>query len=317
MSAPGKREVAPTSSAGGSARPSAAAGLRVTVHAVLRAARPKQWVKNGLVLAAPVSAGAVFHAHVIGPLAAIFVAYCCAASAVYLLNDTLDVAADRAHPTKRNRPIAAGIISPRTALITAAILAVAALCIASLCNWRSVGLLAFYLAVNAAYCVRLKHVALVDVMIVASGFVVRAAAGGIAVEIPLSQWFLLTASFGSLFVAVGKRASDVVLVGADASKSRKVLEDYPPEYLRFLLVFSAATSALSYGLWTFSVLDHGQGMPWPFLSMVAFVFLLLRYAMLVELGRGGEPENVILHDRSAQVASLIFVVLFLLAVATK
>lgn len=282
--------------------------------------RPKQWIKNVLVLAAPVAASDVFHSRVVVPLVAIFIAYCCAASAVYLLNDTLDVEADRAHPTKRNRPIAAGIVSPRTALIAAAVLALGAVGLSAACNLNSVGLVAFYLAANIAYCLRLKHVALLDVMIVASGFVVRAAAGGVAVEIPLSQWFLLTATFGSLFIAVGKRASDVVLVGEGASKTRKVLEDYPPEYLRFLLVFSAAASAMSYGLWAFSVLGQSQdhsGLPWPFFSMVAFVFVLLRYAMLVELGRGGEPEQVILRDRMAQVGALIFVVTFVLAVAVS
>jgi len=223
---------------------------RATTRAagLVRAMRPKQWVKNVLVLAAPAAAADVFHAGMIGPLIATFVAYCCAASAVYLLNDTLDVQADRAHPTKRYRPIAAGIVHPRAALGTAAVLAAAALGLAAVCNVKSIGLVAFYLAVNVAYCVKLKHLALVDVMIVASGFVVRAAAGGVAVDIPLSQWFLLTASFGSLFIAVGKRASDVVLVGPEAARTRKVLDDYPPEFLRFMLVFAAATSALSYGL---------------------------------------------------------------------
>jgi decaprenyl-phosphate phosphoribosyltransferase len=298
-------------------RPPSASPRSSPVLGLVRTARPKQWIKNILVLAAPVAASEIFHARVVGPLTAIFFAYCLGASAVYLLNDTLDVEADRAHPTKRNRPIAAGIVSARTALTTAVVLAAAGLGLAAICNLKSLALLGFYLLVNVAYCVRLKHVALVDVMIVASGFVVRAAAGGIAISIPLSQWFLLTATFGSLFVAVGKRASDVVLVGEGASKTRKVLEDYPPEYLRFLLVFSAATSALSYGLWAFSVLDRDNGLPWPFLSMVAFVFLLLRYAMLVELGRGGEPEQVILRDRSAQIGALVFVAMFLVAVATK
>jgi decaprenyl-phosphate phosphoribosyltransferase len=290
------------------------------VRGLVRTARPKQWIKNILVLAAPVSGSAsIVRWDVAGPLIAIFFAYCLGASAVYLLNDTLDVEADRAHPTKRNRPIAAGIVSPRTALVASGVLAATGLVLAGLANLRSAELLVFYLAVNVAYCVRLKHVALVDVMIVASGFVVRAAAGGIAIGIPLSQWFLLTASFGSLFVAVGKRASDVVLVGPEAARTRKVLEDYPPEYLRFLLVFSASTSALSYGLWAFSVLDRGdsEGIPWPFMSMIAFVFLLLRYAMLVELGRGGEPENVILRDRTAQIGALLFLATFLIAIASR
>jgi decaprenyl-phosphate phosphoribosyltransferase len=147
-------------------------------------------------------------------------------------------------------------------------------------------------------------------MIVASGFVLRAALGGLATDLPLTQWFLLTATFGSLFIAVGKRASDVVLVGADAAKTRKALEDYPPEYLRFLLVFSAAACAISYGLWAFSVLPRNDGFPWSFMSLIAFVFVLLRYALLVETGKGGEPENVVLRDRSSQVALLVFLLTF-------
>lgn len=293
-----------------------AAGPAVRMRGLLKSARPKQWVKNILVLAAPVSASVVCERANTLPLVATFAAYCFGASAVYLLNDSLDVEADRAHPTKRKRPIAAGVVSTRAAMSAAALLALAAVSLSAWCNLDSLALMVFYLTVNVAYCLRLKHVALVDVLIVASGFVVRAAAGGIAVDVPLSQWFLLTASFGSLFIAVGKRASDIVLVGPEAAKTRKVLDDYPPEYLRFLLVFSAATSALSYGLWAFSVLEGNDGVPWPFLSMVAFVFILLRYAMLVELGRGGEPENVILKDRSAQIGALLFIATFLLAVAT-
>lgn len=294
-----------------SAGPAAARGPLALARGVLRTARPKQWIKNVLVFAAPAAASALGDGRVLGHALVAVVAFCLAASAVYLLNDALDVEADRAHPTKRFRPIAAGAVPVPAAYVTAVVCAAAALLLTGLLlPWAATTLLAVYLVVNVAYCLKLKHVVLVDVMIVASGFVLRAAMGGLATGLPLTQWFLLTATFGSLFIAVGKRASDVVLVGAEAARTRRALEDYPPEYLRFLLVFAASASAISYGLWTFQVLPRSEHFPFALLSLVAFVFVLLRYALLVETGRGGEPENVVLRDRSTQVALLVFLVLF-------
>jgi decaprenyl-phosphate phosphoribosyltransferase len=302
------RPVAPASAA---ATPAAHHSPAATARGILRTARPKQWVKNVLVFAAPAAANALDDGSVLGHAALAFVVFCLAASSIYLLNDALDVEADRAHPTKRNRPIAAGIVPVPVAYGAFGVLAVGALVLSALTlNRNSLALVAVYLVLNVAYCLKLKHVVLVDVMIVASGFVLRAALGGLATDLPLTQWFLLTATFGSLFIAVGKRASDVVLVGADAAKTRKALEDYPPEYLRFLLVFSAAACAISYGLWAFSVLPRNDGFPWSFMSLIAFVFVLLRYALLVETGKGGEPENVVLRDRSSQVALLVFLLTF-------
>jgi decaprenyl-phosphate phosphoribosyltransferase len=176
---------------------------------VAKAVRPRQWVKNVLVLAAPLAAlGSVVHYNyvdVLGKVAVAFVVFCMAASSVYLINDVRDVEADREHPTKRFRPIAAGVVPEWLAFVAAAALGVAALCVAWVLNPGLALVMAVYIGIQLAYCFGLKHQAVIDICIVSSAYLVRAIAGGVAASIPLSQWFLLMMAFGSLFMVAGKR----------------------------------------------------------------------------------------------------------------
>jgi decaprenyl-phosphate phosphoribosyltransferase len=274
---------------------------------LLKAVRPRQWVKNVLVLAAPVAAGKVGELGVLGDAAVAFVAFCLAASGIYLINDALDVEADREHPRKRYRPIAAGVVPVRLAYALAIVLLIAGLALALVASWQLLVVIAVYEVVQLAYCFGLKHQPVLDICIVASGFLLRAMAGGLAAGLPLSQWFLLVAAFGSLFMVSGKRYAEMRVAEQTGAKIRKALESYTSTYLRFVWTMSATAVILSYGLWAFT-LNQTSHSVWSVISMVPFTVAVLRYAVDVDGGVAGEPEEIALKDRVLQVLALAWVV---------
>jgi decaprenyl-phosphate phosphoribosyltransferase len=277
------------------------------VAGLIRAMRPRQWVKNVLVLAAPFAAGVLFHLQALVAVGIAFVAFSLAASGVYLVNDVQDLEADRAHPTKRNRPIAAGVVAPQLALTVAGVLFAAALVTSFVASTDLAIVTAVYIAVQLSYCWWLKHQPVVDISIVASGFLLRAIAGGAAAQIALSQWFLLTTAFGSLFMVAGKRYAEIRLAERTGAKIRKSLERYTSSYLRFVWTLSATGVIMTYGLWAFQ-LSQANHSRWPVISLVPFVVAVLRYAVDVDIGNGGEPEDIALGDRVLQIlgACLVF-----------
>ena len=281
---------------------------------VLRTMRPKQWVKNVLVLAAPFAGGVLFSGGMALELVVAFVAFSLAASGIYLVNDANDVAADRAHPTKRRRPIAAGIVPVRLAFGVAVVLLAAAMGISLLANWRLTAVVGVYVAVQLAYCFWLKHQPVLDICIVASGFLLRAVAGGAATGIPLSQWFLLSAGFGSLFMVAGKRYAEMILAERTGAKIRKSLESYSASYLRFVWALSATVLIMTYSLWAFQIREAHHNSVWSAISIVPFVVAVLRYAVDVDSGNGGEPEEIALGDRVLQVLAIAWVATLTLAV---
>ena len=219
-----------------SATNSAAGPPKNVVTGIIKAIRPKQWVKNLLVLAAPIAAlGAEvpydYDEMAINILIA-FVSFSMAASCIYLVNDSRDVEADRQHPTKRFRPIAAGVVPEWLAYTIAVVLGLAALGISLIASPNLTVVIAVYIAMQLAYCFGLKHQAVLDICIVSSAYLIRAIAGGAAAGIPLSQWFLLVMTFGSLFMVAGKRYSELVQLGA-AAGTRPSLANYSADYLRF------------------------------------------------------------------------------------
>ncbi|MGL4306288.1 MAG: decaprenyl-phosphate phosphoribosyltransferase [Mycobacteriaceae bacterium] len=281
------------------------------VGGVVKAIRPRQWVKNGLVLAAPLAALGKDAQFEYGALAlsmvVAFIAFCLAASSIYLVNDARDVEADRAHPTKRHRPIAAGVVSVNLAYSLAVILFIGAIAISFLANWHLAVVIAIYLAVQLAYCFGLKHQAVLDICIVSSGFLLRAIAGGAAAEIVLSQWFLLVMAFGSLFMAAGKRYAELQLAEKTGAKIRKSLENYTATYLRFVWTLSATAVVLCYGLWAFEQ-DRIRTSFWFAVSMVPFTIAILRYAVDVDGGEAGEPEEIALGDRVLQFLAVAWII---------
>ena len=280
-----------------------------TLAGVVRTMRPRQWVKNVLVVAAPLASSRLLEPGVLLTTALAFVSFCLAASAVYLLNDALDVEADRAHPTKRTRPIAAGVVPLGAAYATSAVLAVGALGVALLASTELVVLMALYLVVQVAYCVRLKHEPVLDIAIVASGFLLRAIAGGLASDIELSQWFLLVTAFGSLFMVSGKRYSEKRLTAAGEGATRASLLRYTDTYLRFVWSLSAAVMITTYSLWAFEIAE-AEPSPFSTISIVPFVLAVLRYAVDVDGGSAGAPEDIALGDRVLQVLGVSWVALF-------
>ncbi|WP_219416616.1 decaprenyl-phosphate phosphoribosyltransferase [Pseudonocardia nigra] len=274
---------------------------------VLKTMRPRQWVKNVLVLAAPFVAGDILRDGIALDLAVAFVAFSLAASGIYLVNDAKDVAADRAHPTKRNRPIAAGIVSPRLAMAVAVVLLLGSLALSLVASVELVVVLAVYVAVQLSYCFWLKHQPVLDICIVASGFLLRAIAGGAATDIPLSQWFLLVAGFGSLFMVAGKRYAEMMLAERTGAKIRKSLESYSASYLRFVWALSATVLIMNYCLWAFDIGAVSHNTVWSVISIVPFVIAVLRYSVDVDSGNGGEPEEIALGDRVLQVLALVWV----------
>jgi decaprenyl-phosphate phosphoribosyltransferase len=284
---------------------------RNVVAGVIKAIRPRQWVKNVLVFAAPVAAlgddrYAYDYREVLVRVLLAFVVFSLAASAVYLVNDARDVEADRAHPTKRFRPIAAGVVPEWLAYALAVVLGVASLAISWMVTPNLTLVMAIYIGIQLAYCFGLKHQPVIDICIVSSGFLIRAIAGGVAAGVPLSQWFLLMMAFGSLFMAAGKRYAELQLAERTGAKIRKSLESYTSSYLRFVWTLSATALVLCYGLWAFERDDTG-GTSWFVVSMIPFTIAILRYAVDVDGGMAGEPEEIALKDRVLQLLAVAWI----------
>jgi len=281
--------------------------------ALIRAMRPHQWTKNLLVAAVPLASGQFLNWTVVAQTFIAFVAFCLAASGTYLINDTVDVESDRVHPTKRYRPIAAGELSPRTAVIAAVALYGLAIGLGFALNAALGGVVAAYIAVTLSYSLMLKHQPVVELAFLSLGFLLRAIAGGAATGIPISSWFLLVAGFGSLFMAAGKRASELDSVAdADTGNTRRVLEGYTPAYLRFVWGSAATVTITGYALWAFEVAQTPSTLPWAGLSIVPFVLAIFRYAVYIDNGRAGAPDEVMRRDRVLLALGVLWLVTFAL-----
>ena len=293
------------------------------ISGIIRTARPKQWLKNVLVFAAPGAAGVLDQGRPLAVTLITFVSFCLASAGVYFFNDLIDVDADRKHPKKRLRPIAAGDVPLNVARAATAALSCAALGVAALTGrWQTVAIVALYLIVNIAYNVGLKRIPGVDLVAVASGFVLRAAAGAVAVDVPMSRWFVLCITFGSLFIVVGKRYAELNEMGP-GSGTRATLDEYSVGYLRILLSVSCGAALLSYCVWAFETSEasadtSGSPFNFPFyeLSIVPMLTALFRYLLVLEQGGGGAPEEVFAKDRVLQVLGLTWIIIYGVAVYT-
>lgn len=283
--------------------------------ALLRAVRPRQWVKNLLVFAAPAAAGVLVREHMLVRAVLAFVALTLASSGCYLVNDLRDRDLDRAHPDKRHRPIANGTLPASVAVAAAAGLLAGAVALpALLLGVRTTLVVACYEALVLAYSFGLKRVAILELFLVSGGFVLRALTGGIADASPPSEWFLLVVTFGALFLVISKRCAELVSLGDSAAAHRDVLSSYPLPFLRQIRDISAAVSLLAYCLWAFQGHVGHPHLPWEALSIVPVTLSLFRYALAVERGGGGAPEDVVLRDPTILVSALVWLVLFGLGV---
>lgn len=292
----------------------AAIPQRSALVALVVALRPRQWLKNLLVFAAPLAAGKVLELDVLVPTVIAFIAFCLVSSATYLINDVKDVQVDRQHPTKRARPIAAGQLKVGAAIATAVILTLAALSLAWWDRPELAGVVLAYFAFTLAYSLALKNEPVIELALLAMGFLLRAIAGGIASNLPISQWFLIVAGFGSLFMAAGKRYCELKARAEDPSAQgqprRRSLDGYTAPYLRFVWGTAAAVTITAYCLWAFEVGTAPSTLPWAAWSVLPFVLAILRYGAEIDRGKAEAPEDAVLGDRVLMLIGLAWLVLF-------
>jgi decaprenyl-phosphate phosphoribosyltransferase len=265
-------------------------------RSLLITARPRQWTKNLLVFAAPATGRVLLEPGVFADVILTFVAFTLTASGVYFVNDIIDRHEDAAHPRKRLRPIAAGELSVRVAATAGTILVAGGLVVAFVAGGPAlVAVLGGYVALGLCYAFVLRRVALLDLAAIAGGFMLRAIAGGVAVDVHLSSWFLIVAAFGSLFIAASKRHAEFVrLDGARAGNERSSLTEYTEPYLRFVQYSASTVCITAYCLWAFE--GAVISTTWSGLSIIPFALGIFRYALLVDSGRGETPEDLLLRD---------------------
>jgi 4-hydroxybenzoate polyprenyltransferase len=276
---------------------------------LLWALRPKQWTKNGLLFVALAFTLNLHNVPLLVRAIGAFVCFCAISSAGYLLNDVVDVEGDRQHPSKRFRPIAAGQVTVRVATLTGLVLGAAGMAGAFALD-EALGLLAVaYVALTVGYSLWLKHIVLVDVFCVGAGFVLRAAAGAVAIGVPISPWLYSATMLGALLIALGKRRSEIQLLGDGASGHRKNLESYSIGLIDQLIIVVSSAALMTYALYTFSAenlpRDHSM-----MLTIPLVLFGLFRYLYLVRSGKaGGAPEEMLFRDRPLLVSVIGWAVL--------
>lgn len=273
--------------------------------------RPLQWLKNGFVFT-PL----VFSRHLLEPAyvwntSIAFVAFCLMSSAVYVVNDILDREADRSHPQKRNRPVASGRISPTAAGAAALLLFAAAAVTALSVSLGFAGIITGYFLLQSAYSLRLKHVALVDIFLIAFGFMLRVIGGAVAIDVVISHWIVITTLFLSLFLAASKRRSELELVHRLAlTETRPVLQQYTVPYLDSILIITATGVAISYSLYTMAERTIATfGSEHLIFTTVFVLFGIFRYLYLVvRRGEGENPTAVLVRDVPMGVNLLLWLV---------
>jgi len=288
---------------------------RSRLVSLARALRARQWTKNLLVFVAPAAAGVLSRERDLVEALATFLIFCAASSAVYLVNDVMDASSDRRHPAKRHRPVASGALHPKLALsVAGALLGAAEVAATFVGPWGLPLVVSIYLGISLAYSLGLKRMPVVELVAVASGFVLRAIAGGVADHVPLSNWMLAVASFGALFVVTGKRSSERFLMGDMGWAHRSVLATYTDNFLRSTLTLTASVTVTAYCLWAFEngglAAQAGHQHIWIDLTVVPVVIGVLYNLRLIDSGQGGAPEDLVLRDSFLQVLGLAWVALF-------
>jgi decaprenyl-phosphate phosphoribosyltransferase len=288
------------------------------ISGLVKLARPKQWAKNVLVFAAPGAAGVLDERWAMQRSLIAFVAFCMAAAGTYYINDARDVTADRLHPKKRFRPVATGAVPVSLAFVLGGALLVGSIGVALLATTNLALVVIGYVCLTTSYSAWLKHIAVVDLVVVAAGFVLRAVAGAEATEVPISDWFFIVTIFGSLFMVAGKRGAEAAEMGSDARSFRPVLAAYRPEYTAYLRSVTSSAVLVSYCMWAFEKAStaNPDGLPWYQASILPFVMAVLRYALVLDQGKGSAPEEIILGDRILQLIGLMWVVVFGIGVYT-
>ena len=286
---------------------------RAPWRAVLVTMRPKQWIKNALVVAAAGAAGALGHDDVPVRVGLACLAFCLVASGIYALNDVRDAPEDRLHPRKRHRPVAAGDLDPRLATLLGSALVLSGVALATFVR-PLVGVVALaYATLTVSYTIALRHIAILDIAAIAGGFVLRAVAGGAAAPVALSRWFIVVITSAAVLVAAGKREAELRRSAASGVTGRRVLVRYGAARLRLIIAGSTALTLFAYCVWALALPD-ADDILWRPLTIVPFAACLLRYVTLIRAGDGEAPEELLLSDRWLAGAGLIWLIVFALSV---
>ncbi len=283
---------------------------------LVRLCRPKQWIKNLLVFVAPAAAGVLLHRSALWHGIGAFGVFCLAASGTYFLNDAVDAPADRMHPTKRLRPVAAGVVAVPVAVAVGVVMLAGSVGLGQLlAGWHLALVMVIYALVNVAYSLGIKNEPILDLAAVSAGFVLRAVAGGVATGVALTNWFLIVASFGSLLLVTGKRSGEKQLLAEQQTEDgpiRQTLGLYTPSFLRSVRTLSAAVTVSAYCLWAFGRAAelHGTDPIWFQLTVIPFTVALLHIMRLLDSGKGAAPEELALHDHRLQIYGVCWIALF-------
>jgi 4-hydroxybenzoate polyprenyltransferase len=274
-----------------------------TIKLLILQLRPKQWTKNLLLFAAPIFSIKEIGSEDVAAVILGFFLFSFVAGSIYILNDYMDRDADRKHPEKRCRPMASGRLSPGLAIVFGGLLFTASLISAFAISPLFMALLLFYFALNVAYSIRLKHVVIIDIMIIAAGFVMRAIAGGLVIHVNFTPWFLLCTMLLSLFLAISKRRHEFILLQAHKGNHRKVLESYSADLLNQLNTIVATATIMSYSLFTFTS-NHTVHLMW---TIPFVIYGIFRYLFLIHMkDQGGAPEKVLVEDKHILGTVMLF-----------
>jgi len=276
--------------------------------------RPRQWLKNGLVFAALFFDRKVIDLESLERTTAAFIFLCMVSSAVYIMNDLADIENDRQHPTKKTRPLAAGELNPTVAIIAAVFLALGGLAAGFLLSQALGWILLTYLLIQIAYTFYFKHVVLLDVIFVASGFILRVAAGVAVISVErFSPWLYVCTGLLALLIALGRRRHELSLMGLEAGNHRAILDEYSIDLIDRLIGIVASAALVAYSLYTFMA----EGLPENNLMMLTIPFVMygiFRYLYLIHVRHeGGAPEDIFIRDRPMQLALFFWAVVVFFA----
>jgi 4-hydroxybenzoate polyprenyltransferase len=278
------------------------------IRAVFRLIRPVQWIKNGVVLAGLIFSGQAANADYQNISFLTLIAFCLLSSSVYALNDIIDLERDRQHPLKKNRPLAAGKISVSAAAVIGAVLAVGGLALSYSIGTGLLIVALSYLVLNLLYTLWLKNIVILDVMSIAAGFVLRALAGAVAINVEFSDWLLISTFVLALFLGLGKRRHEIIVLDSEASSHRKILDKYSPYLLDQLIGVVTASTVITYLFYTLSS-EVGDKLhtDYLFVTIPFVIYGVFRYLYLVHKEeRGGSPTTLLLADRPLLVDVLLW-----------
>lgn len=276
-----------------------------TVILLFKQLRPKQWTKNLLVFAALIFSMEFLNITNVWMSVGGFTIFCLVSSSVYILNDFMDIEADSQHPTKKYRPMASGMLNPTIAVTFGGLSLAFSLITSFIMNPLFTLILVLYFTINILYSIKLKHIVIIDLMVIASGFVLRAVAGGVVIDVPLTPWFLICIMLLSLFLATSKRRHEVILLEEGRGSHRKVLENYSVGLLDQLNTIVISATIMSYSLFTFTSNNTSQLM-W---TIPFVLYGIFRYLYLIQIeGKGGSPEKVLLEDRHILITVVLYVI---------